>query len=137
MGVSMESLVEPFVERRGDFDLFRSNVCHRLSALGDIDFIIKTLEGNEIEVYYQKGWYPESLYLLAMLDYISRENNVPLCTKYDNLRKTKLQEPLYPASIIAAAEISDDSTIKTEARKDSIPEFARFNIIENEVRNVI
>ena len=35
----------------------------------DIDFIIDTLEHDKFRRQYQRGWYPESLYLLAMLDY--------------------------------------------------------------------
>ena len=90
-----------------------------------------------IRTYYNRKWYPESLYLLAMLDYLSRENDVPICDDYDDLRRCKLEKPVYPASIRAlSAAAQDDAAIK-EASKTAIPEFMRFNIVENEVRNVI
>lgn len=135
--VSMEELLAPCFEKRCPFELFKSNVCHQLKESGDIGFLIETLESESIQAYYKKGWYPESLYLLAMVDYISRENNVPLCEDYDNLRKMKLTEAVYPAGILAICAATHDESPKEEARKEAIPEFLRFNIIESEVRNVI
>ena len=71
-----------------------------------------------------------------MLDYVSRENNVPLCSDYDDLRSVKLRNPVYPAGIRATAAAAHDDEILRRSVMDSIPEFMRFNIIENEVRNV-
>lgn len=124
-------------KERCSFELYKSNVCHRLKETGDIDFIIDTLEGNEIRSYYKRGWYPESLYLLAMLDYVSRLNNVPLCTDYDDIRHCKLERILYPAGILAAAVVEGSELPKEQARKEAIPEFMRFNIVESGVRDVV
>ncbi len=135
--VSMEELLEPYVTPRPAFELFKSNVCHRLKELGDIDFLIDTIESGEITIYHEKAWFPESLYLLAMVDYISRINNIPLCDSYNELRKTKLQNTIYPSSVIAASAVKKDNSILEKALAASIPEFKRFNIVENEVRNVV
>lgn len=137
LNVSMEELLAPCFIKRSSFENFKSAVCHRVRELGDINFIIDTLESQDIRTYYNRKWYPESLYLLAMLDYLSRENDVPICDDYDDLRRCKLEKPVYPASIRAlSAAAQDDAAIK-EASKTAIPEFMRFNIVENEVRNVI
>ncbi len=112
-------------------------MCHRVKALGDIEFVIEVLEKDKIREYYKKRWYPECLYLLAMLDYLSRVNNIEICTKYDDLRQCKLKEIIYPSSILAADVILKDRGIKEQAYQDAIPEFKRFNIVENEVRNVV
>ncbi len=137
LDVSMEELLAPCFIKRSSFENFKSTVCHRVKELGDINFIIDTLESQDIRTYYNRKWYPESLYLLAMLDYLSRENDVPICDDYDDLRRCKLEKPVYPASIRAlSAAAQDDAAIK-EASKTAIPEFMRFNIVENEVRNVI
>lgn len=85
----MEELVEGYAVQRIEFELFKSNVCHKLKKLGDTEFIIRTLESNEIRMFYQKKWYPECLYMLAMLDYISRVNNIPICSEYNDIRKMK------------------------------------------------
>ena len=124
LGVSMEQLIEPCLEKRNDFELFKSNTCHRLKELS-------------IRKYYKKKWYPESLYLLAMLDYISKENDIPVCTQYDDMREMKLKTVLFPASVLIAAKVSKNEKIKQQAMKEAIPEFRRFNIIESEIRNVI
>lgn len=69
LGVSMESLLEPCMTKRLDFELFKSNVCHRLKELGDKAFIVKLLQEDAIGTYAARKWFPEALYLLAMLDY--------------------------------------------------------------------
>ena len=51
LGVSMESLIEPCFDKRSDFELFKSNICHRLKELGDIDFVIELLEEDSIRKY--------------------------------------------------------------------------------------
>lgn len=135
--VSMEELLTPYLSQRCDFELFKSNVCHRVKDLGDVNFIIETLEKDDIRTYYNNNWYPESFYLLAMLDYISRVNDVPLCSEYNDLREKKLSETIYPSSVLAFSAVSQNSTAKEDAVKNAIPEFMRFNIVENEVRNVI
>ncbi len=135
--VTMESLLESYMEERCDFELYKSNVCHRVKLLGDVEFVIETLERNDIRKFYRKKWYPECFYLLAMLDYLSRVNNIPKCNDYNDLRCQKLEKTIYPSSIIAASGAMKNKNIKEQAFKESIPEFVRFNIVENEVRNVV
>lgn len=137
LGVSMESLIEPHLEKRMDFELFKSNTCHRLKELGDIDFVIELLQQDEISNYYKKKWYPETLYLLAMLDYVSKENDIPLCNDYDYMRSMKLKKIIYPSSVLVASQVTKNENLKRKAIEESIPEFMRFNIVESEVRNVI
>lgn len=136
LNVPMEELLKPYLMPRPSFDLFKSNVCHKLKELGDIDFLINTIENDDITAYYKKAWYPESLYLLAMVDYISRINDIPLCNSYNEIRKMKLKNTIYPSSVIAASAVSSDDWIKKKAAAESIPEFMRFNIVESEIRNV-
>ena len=137
LGVSMEELLSPYLIKRTSFENFKSSICHRVKELGDIDFIVNTLESQEIREYFDRKWFPESLYLLAMLDYISRENDIPICDEYDDLRTCKLDVPIYPSSLRAMAKVSNSDKVLEEAYVTAIPEFKRFNIIENEVRNVI
>lgn len=137
LGVSMEMLLEPRLNSRIHFELYKSNVCHRVKELGDIDFIINTLEQDDIRSYFNKKWYPESLYLLAMLDYISRVNDIPLCEEYDDLRRCRLQDAIYPFGILSLDAASNTTEAKEQAQKSAIPEFLRFNIVESEVRDVV
>lgn len=137
LDVSMENLLFSYIEKPIDFELFKSNVCHELKRLSDIDFIIKTLEENNIRKYYEKRWYKESFYLLAMLDYVSRINGVPICENYSDIRMQSLSETIYPSSVIAQSAVSNNNAAKEKAFREAIPEFIRFNIVENEVFNVV
>lgn len=137
LDVSMEALLAPCFIKRSSFENFKSTVCHKVKELGDIGFIIATLESKDIRTYYERKWYPESLYLLAMLDYISRENDVPLDSEYDDLRKCKLEKPIYPASLRAVSVAAGNDTVLRKAMATAIPEFRQFNIVESEVRNAI
>ena len=119
------------------FELFKSNVCHRVKEKGDIQFIIEILESDEIKRYYNKKQYPQAFYLLAMVDYLSRENDLPLCNVYNDMRQQKLAAPIYPQSILAMAKVMEDDKILEESFEEAIPEFRNFNIIENDIRNVI
>ena len=119
-----------------NFELFKSNICHNLKSMGDIKFLISILETNEIQKYYNKKQYLECFYLLAMIDYISRENNIPLCIEYDYIRKKKLENTIFPLSIKAMCVALNSNEPKERSLKECIPEFKHFNIIEADVRNV-
>jgi transcriptional regulator with XRE-family HTH domain len=140
LGVTVDYLLENNGERTADhrcsFEIFKSNTCHHVKDLGDIDFIIETLETDEIRKLYDRQWYRESLYLLAMVDYLSRENDLPICTNYNDIRSQKLEKPCFPAGVLAAYAAAGDERIKSKALANAIPEFMRFNIVESEVRNV-
>ena len=142
LGVTVEDLLSAEYERdkkeeRPDFEIFKGNACHRLKRMGDLDFILDILESNEIVELYKKRWYPEAYYMLAMLDYLSKENDVPLCTDYDELRDQRLSKPIYPASVIALSAAEQSDQAKREARKGAIPEFVKYNIIEGDIRGVV
>ena len=137
LDVSMEELVADSLTGRRDFELFKSEICHRVRRMGDMDFIIDTLRGREIRTYEERKWYPECLYLLAMLDYISRVNDVPLCSEYDDLRRCRLQNTLYPRGIRVLSAVAGNDDAMKESEREAIPEFMRFNIVESEVRNVV
>ena len=121
---------------RPSFEQFRSSTCHKLKDLGDLPFITQLLKNNQIRTYYNRKWYPETLYLLAMLDYLSNHNAIPLCCTYNDLRNTKLAQPLYPSEILLLCELLHSDTPKEEALSKAIPEFLRFNIVECDIRNV-
>jgi hypothetical protein len=119
------------------FEAFKSNICHMVRDMGDLDFVIYILESKEINVFWDKQWYAESLYLLAMVDYLCRENNLPLCAEYAEMRRSKLRETLYPAGVLILCAAMKSDNPKTESVSEAIPEFLRFNIVESEVRNVV
>jgi hypothetical protein len=123
-------------EHRPPFEIFKSNVCHSVKDMGDVDFLIETFESGKIRKLFERGWYAECLYLLAMVDYLSRENDLPLCDEYSDLRSAKLQKMIFPSGVLALCAAWGNDQPKSESLRDAIPEFLRHNIVEAEVRNV-
>ena len=118
------------------FEAFKSNVCHIVKTKGDLEYIIETLEMDEVKRYWDQRRYLEAYYTLAMVDYLCRENGLPLCNKYDSIRSTSLKETVYPRDIELAARLDPSLDVKAQAVAESIPEFIRFNIVEKEIRDV-
>jgi transcriptional regulator with XRE-family HTH domain len=136
LDVTIEDLLAESMEKRPSFEWFKSEVCHEVKRSGDLDFIIKTLQSGEIRRLYEKKWYPECLYLLAMIDYLSRDNGLPICSDYSDIRRTKLNEPIYPVGVIMRSAYANSEVPMNESVSEAIPEFMRHNIIESEIRNV-
>jgi len=140
LGVTVDSILENSsmakVNYRCSFEIFKSNTCHHVKDRGDIDFIIETLETDTIRKLYEGSLYREALYLLAMVDYLSRLNGLPLCTNYNDIRSQKLEKPYFPAGVLVLYAATGDENIKEKALANAIPEFIRFNIVESEVRDV-
>ncbi|MCL1896414.1 MAG: helix-turn-helix transcriptional regulator [Clostridiales bacterium] len=136
LGTTVEDLLADRLEYRSSFEAYKSNVCHMVKDMGDIDFIIETLESGRIRKLFDRKWYPESLYLLAMVDYLSRENGLPVCADYSDIRAAKLKETIYPASVIAMCSVSHSDQPKNDSLEQAILEFKRVGIVEGEIRNV-
>ena len=137
LDTSIERIIEDAVEDRPGFEWYKSQTCHLVKEMGDINFIIDTLENDKVTKLWNKRWYAECLYLLGMLDYLSRENDLPLCDKYSDMRRAKLKKIIYPAGILAMCAFSKSEKNKQECLKEAIPEFLWHNIVESEVRNVV
>ncbi len=141
LDVTMESLIAEEMEaqvqhHRTSFDVYKSNVCHLVKCKGDIDFIMDVLTSDEVRKLYERKWYAECFYLLAMIDYLSRENDIPLCMKYNDIRSGKMKETIYPASVVLMDKAMKTDTNRKESMRKAIPEFLKYNIVEVEVRNV-
>ncbi len=136
LGVSMEDLLDDTIGFRYDFEVFRSNINHKIKDTDEIDFIIETLKNDDVGRYWRRRWYPEAFYLLASIDYLSRTNEIPLCSKYDYLRSYSLEKAFYPRDVRLYSKLNKDADIEEACKAAAIPEFARFNIMESELGNV-
>ena len=139
--IKIDDLVEIEVDRidyeNCNFENFKSYICHSVKEKGDLTFILDTINSKEIEHYYRAKHYLEAFYLLGMVDYLSNENDIPLYENYNTLRTQKLDKVIYPISLLMEVAVTKNESLKEEAYENAIPEFKRFNIVENEVRNVI
>lgn len=123
-------------KRRTSFEVYKSNVCHYVKDKGDIEFLIEILETDKVREFYDRKWYPEAFYLLGMVDYLSRVNDVPLCTRYEDIRCCRLKERRYPESMLLYHALLKQEISEEEILETAIPEFLHFNIVESEVRDV-
>lgn len=100
LNCTLEQLVEQSMEEENSrtisFEAYKSNVCHRVKALGDIPFVIETLKSREVLRLYECEQYAQAFYLLGVVDYLSRETGLPLCSEYQEIRKHCLDKPIYP-----------------------------------------
>lgn len=118
-----------------EFEVFKGNVYIRIQEHGQIDFIRRMLVSNVIEEYWDDQNTLCAIYLLAMVDYLSKLNGIPIYSKYDHIRKYKFEDRIYPLSIIVSAKLDNKS--KDEYIEDAIPEFLKYNIVEGDIFNIV
>ena len=118
-----------------DFDLFKSDTLQRLKREKEEDFIKRMATTDVINNYCQNNKYKEALYLLALLDYLSKKNSLPLLKQYDYLRDYKLDKVYVSKSLYLL--LAYKSTTVTSIYKECIKEFLKYNIVEAEIDNVI
>ncbi|MBQ6813931.1 MAG: helix-turn-helix transcriptional regulator [Lachnospiraceae bacterium] len=138
LNISMEKLyLKMNAPKRMEFELFKSEARHELKRKGDTSYILYLLEEDIISIYWELDWQAESLYLLAMLDYLSKRHNTPICNKYDYYRTQKLANILYPKDILLMDKSNPDRNIKEEVLKICNPEFLKYNIVEVDLTDVV
>ena len=131
LGLTIDELLT-LCDKNRTFELFRGEQHHLVKRMGEIAYVIDLLENKRIDYYWKLDMKAEAFYLLAMLDYLSRRNELPICEEYNEIRKYKLEKPVYPADTEIAEKLLGKDMHKT-ALKNSIPEFMEYNIVECEV----
>lgn len=124
-----------------DFELFKSEACHCVRRYGDKKFIEELLNDDQITYCFNKKMYAETFYLLAMLDYLKKVNNIAITDKYDYLRKQQLNVLLFPRDIVLMDKLMPNKNIKqkyiNECKSNPCSrEFLKYNIIEGDIRDV-
>ena len=123
-------------KKRVHFETFKSNICHYLKNLGDVEFIKTYIADDWVRYYYDLEYLPECFYILAMLEYLCRVNNIAMTDKYDDIRQYKLSDLAFPQGVKTVFIITGDENVKEEAIKKAIPEFLKYNIVEWGIRDV-
>ena len=123
------------------FDNFRSEVCHILKSAGDAEFVSIVVSEKWVETFWKWNWKEESLYTLALLDYLSDLYDVTPYSAYDWYRKQKLDETLFPQSIMIEDRLKPERKIKEKVVEDCRNNycssfFIKYNIVEGDIRNV-
>lgn len=130
------------LQERMSFDLFRSEICHIYKNLGLYDFVSEILKDDWISYFWNKQWFEESFYTLAMLDYLSELNDVPYLPKYNEYRKLKLAEPVFPTDILFLDKLNKNNDEKQKAIDECNKtvcgrHFLKYNIIERSITDVV
>ena len=123
-------------EERISFELYKSQICHDVKDKGDLDFIKDTLISDKIRELFNNELYDKCFYLLAMVDYLSKENNIPLYSAYNDIRCCKFKKFIYPSGFKLMAYLKNSEEPLKESLKKAIPEFLKYGIVEAEIRNV-
>lgn len=119
------------------FENFKCNLLHRLKDEGDLKFLYNALLKDEVSRLFEEKSYAESLYTLALIDYLSRIHNIELVNRYEQIRKQKMKELLFSPDVLLLDATYPQSGYKERAVANAIPEFLRHNIVEGDVRNVV
>lgn len=117
---------DEIVYEKEDFQTFRNNLHHRIKQ-NELELILETIEGDDVSVYLRHEDYLKALYLVATVDYLSRKNGIPLCDKYNDVRRIKLENPYYVG----------DSSFLGSSREKCIDEFLRYNIYEGDLYDAV
>ena len=129
------------LNKKMDTDLFKSEMCHMLKRLGDYNFIYEVISDNWVEYFWNKEWYFESLYVLAMIDYLTYIYKAPSYKPLDKYRCFKLSEPVYPFSMLLIDNINSNDNQKQKAIRECSEDecgrfFLKYNIVEKDIRDV-
>lgn len=115
-----------------NFEIFKSNTCHTVKRLGNKGFIDEIVNKEYIEIYWNNKNRLCAYYLLAMIDYLYRLENLPLIEKFDCIRGYRLPKLVYPYSF----NFINNEDLLDSALAKAIPEFYRHGIVEGDVFNV-
>lgn len=138
LNMSIDSLYELLKKeqyRADPFDVFKSNVCHRVKEDGHLEFIKDVLTTDIITTYWNEEEYAKAFYLLAMVDFLSKKNHIPLYAKYNLYRTKKLTNKIYPSSMVIKSTICNVD-IETLIH-NPIEEFLKYNIVEGDIYDSI
>lgn len=114
--LSMLNEIKILSNKTDNFYLFRSSLQHEIKR-NPLQFILNMLSKNDIDIYFYNKMYLECFYLLACMDTLCEEYDLPLCTEYDKYRNLKVEEPIY-------------LNHNNKESQNYLPHFKRYNIYE-------
>lgn len=114
------------------FEIFKSNTCHAVKEMGNKEFINEIVNKEYIEDYWDNKNRLCACYLLAMIDYLCRLENLPLIEKFDCIRGYRLPKLIYPYSF----NFANNPNMIKKALAQAIPEFYKHGIVEGDIFNV-
>lgn len=119
-----------------DYTTYISELCHLLKSMGDRDFVNQILSFVDIDGLLNLGRKKHALYTVAMIDYVSKENNIPLNPRLEIYRNMKMDELSFPQGVETYAAVVRSDDVKKTVLSNAVDEFLVYNIVETSVRDV-
>lgn len=107
------------------FPEFRKETLSELKELGDATYIDNAAIIQRISDYFDRYYFREALYLVALMETLYAERNRPSTRIFSALHDCKLDEPLSAVSIDEPFDLSK-----------GLPLFAERNIYEPDIRAI-
>ncbi len=126
IAVFLKVNIDDLVYEKEDFQTFRNKLHHELKSQGDIPIILNILENRIIDYYLLHEDVLKAMYLLSLLDYLSKQNEIPLCQEYSDFRKQALKEPYYVGDKLGKHRY-----------ENCIQEFVKHNIYEGDLYDAV
>ncbi len=118
-----------------EFRYFRNNLLNDLKNANSLDFANRLIKTKEIDFYYKNNAKPYAYYLLALIDFLYSKNGLAIFEdRYNDIRKERLEKPFFVGSDLICFETIEEA--EKSLRIKAIPEFKKYNIIEEDVFNV-
>lgn len=119
-----------------DYTNYTSELCHMLKRMGDLDFARNILNYVDIDKLLASGRKKHALYTVAIIDYISKENNLPMKEELSKYRGMKMETLSFSSGVETYTRIVKNDSMKKKILDSAIREFLIYNIVESSVRNV-
>ena len=127
LAIGLDTTVDNLL--RGEpFQSFRDNLHHQYVKWGSLQFLIHYLERNEVARLWKNGQSIRALYLLAMLDTICENEELPFAAEYDDLRSYSLEAPFFVGDSVFNIDL---------AKQNALPQFIKYNIIEGSIDDAV
>lgn len=104
----------------------------KMGKAGEMGFVCDICNTDFVEAFFSQKSYRTALFLVGMIDYIHRKNNMNPDPRFDAIRDFCLDQPVYSLDTLACDDAEDCIQAKTFAEKNAIPELACFNIFMTE-----
>lgn len=119
-----------------DYTDYTSELCHMLKRMGDYEFIKRILNYIDLNELLQSGRKKHALYTVAMIDYVSKENHLPVKAELAEYRCMKMDSISFSSGVETYTRITHKSDLKDRALQTALDEFLVYNIVESSIRDV-
>lgn len=104
----------------------------KMGKAGEMGFVCDICNTDFVEAFFSPKSYRTALFLVGMIDYIHRKNNMNPDPRFDAIRDFCLDQPVYALDTLASDDADDLVKAKAFAEENAIPELVCFNIFMTE-----